>query len=574
MAGPQGRPPVELPDVRRVIAWRGLSAGLAEATTRGVPIVCLAEHSWSNGAQRLALVLGQEDDTRELLESSFVPILLDPEERPDLAARLRWASSVLTGTSGPPLLALLTPHGEPFLTYCSLHPEGQGPYPSLRSLLRSIAQLASERRAAIEEEAKRLQERSRPPSNGDAATPLSGSRWEALLTAVDERFGGLRELPKHPRAPLLWQLLEEAGRAPVGAHLLRTLEGMQRGGVCDQLEVSFHRCSRDERWVVPHFEKLAPQNAALAAVYARAGQQFERPDFSETARTAAAFATAGLDEGVMAIASDTAYYTWTPQAFQAALDPAQVQALGLHFNITRDDSAHTLFRALEPDAMVEFADEPVEVLRERVRQGRALLRLVRSQRPPPAQQRIEAPSWHAETLRWLFEAARYLPQIDAGRLEPHLEGLLAGPFDAELGYARSGEYWLQDQAAIAAACLAAAHTLPAARQSAERLATIILGAYRSEASGPLTDTPRGAHPSQDVVDHALGAAVPSVIDTLRSLAARLGDRDSARDDGHGDGGSGRAGGGERFADAARRLEHCHAAAMLAAQPTEAAPAVG
>jgi uncharacterized protein len=539
MTGQPGQRRIVPPDVRRVLEWRDLDAGVVEAQMRGALVVCLAEPTWSNGAQRLALVLRQEDDTRELCASSFVPVLLDPEERPDLAARLRWASAALTGTIGPPLLVLLTPRGAPFLSYCTLHPELRRAerepdlHPSLQSLLRSVAPLAEERLTELEEEARRLQARSQPERGGDGAAPPRIG-WDTLRHAVDERFGGLLEQPKHPRATLLWGLFGEAGRAPVRAHLLRTLEGMQRGGIRDQLSGSFHRCSRDERWVVPHFEKLVPQNAALAAVYARAGRDFGRPDFLDTARAAASFAAAGLDEETMVIASDTAYYTWTPQAFQEALDPAHVQALGLHFNIAHGDSALVLFQALDIEAMGEYADEPPELLRERVARGKALLALARSQRPPPERHRVDAPAWHAETLRWLFEAARYLPDggttpletstLDRARLERHLDRVLEGSFDPELGYARAerargGAYWLQDQAAIAAACIAAGPAMPEAPRTAERLARIIMGAYRPDEWGPLTDTPNGPRASLDVVDHVLSAAVPSVIATLRALAA-------------------------------------------------------
>ncbi len=546
----EGRPDSP-PDIRHVLAWRELGPGLAEAAARDVPIVCLAEPAWSNGAQRLALVLSQEDETRGLVEDGFVPINIDPEARPDLAARLRWAAVVLTGTIGPPLLLLLTPGGEPFLAYCSLYPEGRDPYPSLGSLLRSVSQLRGHLRSDLDAEARTLQARAAYDARGGAPpAPV----WQSLQGAVDERFGGLCTLPKHPHAALLWRLLDDAANPPVREHLVRTLEHMQRGGILDQLGGSFHRCARDERWIVPHFEKLVPHNAALAAVYARAGTEFGRRDFGETAAGAAAFAAAALDAGVMAVASDTGYYTWTPQAFQQALDPAHVQALGLHFNITRDDSAHVLFRALDPDAMGAYADESADVLRERVRHGKDLLRSVRTQRPPPAWQRIDAPAWHAETLRWLFAAGRYQAGIDEHSLERHLTTLLGRPYEAGLGYARGAEHWLQDQAAIAAACLAAEPTIREARASAERLAELILAAYWHPESGVLVDTARGeATPtaSQDVVDHAVRAAVPGLIDTLRALAAApaRGRRRTAT---------------ARFGDAAQRIERAHRNAILAA----------
>jgi uncharacterized protein len=442
--------PAHPPDVRRTLAWRGWAAGLAEAAERRVPAVCLAEPAWSNGAQRLALVLDGDDETRGLLEADFVPIHVDPIAHPDVAARLRWNAMALTGTIGPPLIAILTPRGTPFLAYCSLWPEGRPPYPSLRSLLRSLASLGHERHADLEAEAAELSTRA-----ATAVRPQGD--WAAVKDRIDPRFGGLQELPKHPHAPLLWRLLDEADDPAVRAHLLRTLDGMRRGGLLDQLGGSFHRCARDERWVVPHFEKLTPVNAALAAVYARAAGTLDRPDLVATARGAADFALAGLDADVMVVAADARYYTWTTSSFQEALDPTLVQALGLHFQIARDDAPQVLFSAMEPDAMTAYADVPAATLAARVRSGKARLALARSQRPHPDVHRIDAPAWRAETLRWLFEARRHGLEVEGRRLETHLTRLLDGPFDPGFGYVRgvaaSGEgpaagggpvRWLED----------------------------------------------------------------------------------------------------------------------------------
>ena len=552
---PLAPPASRLPDVRQALDWRDLEAGLDEAALRRVPIVCLAEAAWSNGAQRLALALGQDDETRALIDASFVPVWVDPIARPDVAARLRWAAAALSGTAGPPLLVLLTPRGAPFLPYCSLWPEGREPYPSLRAILQSVTVLDRERRSAIEAEAMRLQAR----ASGRCVSARRHTTWQAIRDGVDERFGGLREMPKHPRPHTLWRLLDECAHPPVRAHVERTLDGMQRGGIFDQLGESFHRCSRDERWIVPHFEKLAPLNAGLAAVYARAGSLFDRPDFVDTGERAASFAADCLADGVMVVGSDTAHYTWTPRQFQEELDPALVQALGLHFKITRDDSPHVLFRALEPHEMTEYADESADVLGDRLERGKEVLALVRSRRPAPERHRVAAPAWHAETLRWLFEAGRYEIELDEAVLERRLRALLQGPYDPAFGYARGSHHWLEDQAAIAQACLAAGPAVPEAAVTARSLATLVLDAYHDEESGALLATPRAtgaARPSQDLVDDALAAAVPRMLEVLSELA------------GSEAGGSRRSTSGARFDRAGERIERYHRDAMLAASSVD------
>lgn len=549
---PSAASPAQPTDVSEALAWRTWSAGVAEARERGAPILCLAESTWTTGAQRLALVLGREPETRDLAEGAFVPVLIDPLERPDVAARLRWAATVLTGTAGPPLLALLAPSGRPFLAYCSLWPEGRDPYPSLRSLLEAVASVGAESRDAVEHAADELETRADPAGRGVEGAGTA-SVAALLRAASDERFGGLRERPKHPRPALWWRALDEADDASVRSALLCSLDAMRRGGILDQLEGSFHRCSRDERWVVPHFEKLVPSNAGLAAVYARAASVLERPDLLDTAAGAAAFALAGLERATAALGADTEHYTWTPRQIHELLEPALVQAVGLHFNITRDDSPHVLFRALEVDAMGDYADEPAAVLAERLERGKAQLRAARWSRPAPAEQPMRAPAWVAQTLRWLDAAVPYGVDVDPAVLERHLDELLAGPFDPAHGYARDGAFWLEDQVAIASACLSAAASRPKVAGRAAELASVVLEAYVDPRDGALRDRPGAEPPSLDVVDHALSAAIPTFLDVLRRLASGV------LDDGPG------ALQG-RFASAAMRIEHAHRAALVAALP--------
>ena len=553
--------------MREALAWRGVGPGLAEARERGVPVLCLAESAWSTGAQRLALVLGREPDTRDLAERAFVPVLVDPLERPDVAARLRWAAATLTGTAGPPLLALLTSSGRPFLAYCNLWPEGRDPYPSLGSLLRAVSVTADDGGEAIERAADDLERRPLAPRD-NAEPTVAGSVVSVLRSAGDERFGGLHELPKHPRPALLWRAFVESGDPRAREHLLRTLDAMQAGGVLDQLDDSFHRCARDERWVVPHFEKLAPLNAGLAAVYARAASVFERPDYLRTAGGAAAFALDALERGALVIAADADHYTWTPKQVYELLEPTLVQAVGLHFNVTRDDSPHVLFRALDVAAMRDYADEAPSVLAERLERGKAILRTARSTRPAPDGVPVRAPAWHAETLRWLFETAPYGIGIDRSVLDRHLDAVLAGPFDAQRGFARDGRYWLEDQAAIANACLAASSARPEMLTRASALIETVLETYVEPHDGAIHDEPRGAprddeapnasarEPSRDLVDHVLCAAVPSMVSALRQLAtSAAGPSTSVQR--------------QRFELAATRAERYHRHAARAATPGDA-----
>lgn len=129
-----------LPDITVVIPWRTWRKGNEEARRRRMPMLVLAEPSWANSAQRIALRLQRDDVLRDLVTSHVIPVLVNPEERPDLVAEWRWASMALTDTAGPPLLVFLTHEGLPFLAYCTMNVEGDDTYPSLVSLIQSLAE--------------------------------------------------------------------------------------------------------------------------------------------------------------------------------------------------------------------------------------------------------------------------------------------------------------------------------------------------------------------------------------------------------------------------------------------------
>lgn len=506
--------------MRRALAWRDWSDGLVEAQQRGTPALCLAEPHWTNSAQRLALVLGRDEELRKQVHARVVPILVDPLERPDVAGRLRRAALELSGSGGPPLWALLDPEAEPLLGYCTMFPEEAGDYPSLGSLLRAVAELYGE---PTEDRASGAGAPGLAPADAPSETPSTRGDWDPL-------FGGLQEQPKHPRPTLLWALMEEseAGDAAAAGRVATTLDALARGGMHDQLGGGFHRCSRDRRWIVPHFEKPGPLNAALAAVYARAAHTLGSGYELEVAAGAARFARACLDHDVLAAASDTHFYTWYPQEIRDLLDPELVQALGLHFQLTKDASRHTLYRALEPDDMAERAYERPETMRERVRRGRELLALHRGQRTPPELVRATAPAWRAEMVLWLLRAAEHGLELPVEALVEHGRALWSGPRDPSDGHARGAQTYLEDQAAILAAALEAhrATGTEDALTAAHELADVILDRYCDPGSGTLSDVPRSrsdARPSQALVDEPLASAVGTVAVSLFELAERSGE---------------------------------------------------
>ena len=218
-------------------------------------------------------------------------VKVDRDERPDIDSRYQTAVSALTGQGGWPLTAFLTPEGKPFYGGTYFPPDDQYGRPGMRRVLEAVAQSYKAQRAQVLENAQKISEAL--AGVGRFEEGCAGGEEEILKSLVesiggmsDARFGGFGNAPKFPHPGALDLLLEaylETRQAWLLATVTNTLEHMGRGGVYDQLGGGFHRYAVDERWMVPHFEKMAYDNAGLLANYLRAYQVTGNPFFREIA---------------------------------------------------------------------------------------------------------------------------------------------------------------------------------------------------------------------------------------------------------------------------------------------------
>lgn len=413
-------PAQAMPDIRTVLPWSDWDDALDLAQAQGKPIFCWAEPSWANSSQRFALVLEQDAALRRRVLDETIPAFVDPTTHPGVVARLR-AEAVVSGSSpGPPLAVLSAPDGGVLVPYPSMRAEGHDGLPSLASLI-----------AALTAELGRSDEpvRGRSAPNA-AANPTVGFSVEiaidTLLELADAQAGGFRELPKHAHPVTLWagmDMLDLASGARATAletFLRTTLTAIVRGGVHDHVGGGFHRCSRDDRWIVPHFEKLATHNAQMAAVLARAARRWGDADFSRAARGAATFARSSLDAGAAGLAADTFFYTWTSAEFSAALDPELQQVLGFHYHVTPAKTRHVLYRALDPSEMQAYSHESPDDLESKIERGRFQLLMYRNSRRPLATIPTRDPRMTWETTEWLLRSALLGVDVDTESVIEHM----------------------------------------------------------------------------------------------------------------------------------------------------------
>jgi uncharacterized protein len=236
----------------------------------------------------------ENPDIARLMNDHFVNIKVDREERPDVDHIYMNAVQMLTGRGGWPMTVFLTPEGKPFYGGTYFPPEDRHGMPGFPRLLLAVAQAYRDKSEDVQRTVAQLMERleqleaPRPP----ASLPGPDGVREAaahLSRAYDEQYGGIGEAPKFPNTGVLDVFLR-AGSAGASADprfaemALFTLRRMAQGGIYDQLGGGFHRYSVDQRWLVPHFEKMLYDNAQLVPLYLSAHQLTRDPFFATIAR--------------------------------------------------------------------------------------------------------------------------------------------------------------------------------------------------------------------------------------------------------------------------------------------------
>jgi uncharacterized protein YyaL (SSP411 family) len=405
----------------------------AAARERDVPVFLSVGYSACHWCHVMAHESFEDPATAEQLNADFVAVKVDREERPDVDAVYMGATQAMTGQGGWPMSVMLTAAGEPFFAGTYFPPEPRHGMPSFGQVLAAVTKAWRERRDELESVGADVAGHLR--SVGDVRSTeggldlddLTASAVRKLAESFDEQHGGFGGAPKFPPSMLCEFLLRGVARAgdPQALRMAeRTLEAMARGGIYDQLGGGFARYSVDERWAVPHFEKMLYDNALLLSGYLHWWRLDGSPLAERIARGTADFLIRelGTPEGGFASALDAdsdgregAFYVWTPAQLREALGDAEGTAAADLFGVTSagnvEDGASTLtLRADPPDWTTHAAVV-----------GRLLD--IREQRPRPARDDKVVAAWNGLAIAALAEAGillgdqRYLDAaLEAGRL--------------------------------------------------------------------------------------------------------------------------------------------------------------
>jgi len=355
----------------------------------------------------------EDEQTAAEMNSRFVCIKVDREERPDVDAIYMEACQAMTGQGGWPLNVFLTPDQVPFYAGTYFPPEPRHGLPSWRQVLGAIDEAWRTRRAEIEESAGRIVNRLSggallQPSEDELDPGLLDQALENLRGAFDPVNGGFGGAPKFPPASTIEFLLRR-GDTDMTA---RTLRAMASGGMYDQIGGGFARYSVDAHWIVPHFEKMLYDNALLARAYLHGWQVTGEPLFEQVCRETLDWALREMraDEGGFYSALDAdsegvegKFYVWTLDEVREALGDdaeAAITALGM--------SEQGNFEG--QNIPVRAGDLPAEL--------RARLYDVRATRVWPGLDDKRLTSWNALMISALADAGAVLGEeryLDAAR---------------------------------------------------------------------------------------------------------------------------------------------------------------
>ncbi|HWL34330.1 MAG TPA: thioredoxin domain-containing protein [Gaiellaceae bacterium] len=467
----------------------------------------------------------EDSSTAAVMNEHFVNIKVDREERPDLDAVYMEAVVALSGHGGWPMTVFLTPAGEPFYGGTYYPPEPRHGMPSFRQLLGSIAEAWRDRRDDVSRAAAQLVEAVRHsaelrPSNDPLADAVLGAAARSLGATFEPSFGGWGRAPKFPNAPTLEFLLrreDDAARAMV----VKTLDEMAAGGMYDLLGGGFHRYSVDDRWLVPHFEKMLYDNALLATTYLHG------------------WLVTGSDR-YREIGSETIEYMLRelllPEGGFASAQDADTEGVeGLTFTWTEEEGA--------PAGLLEPFEHGRSIIRGVVdEETRARLLAIREHRPKPLRDDKAIASWNGLTLAALAEAGRRLGRPDwieaAGRLGEFLLGPLSGA-DGRLRRSwrdgrTSGDGYLDDYANAAHGLLELHVATGELRwlREAHRLARLAVELFADEEHGGFflspADGERLVARTKELDDHPLPSGNSMLAHVLLRLARIYGDDELER----------------------------------------------
>ena len=358
---------------------------------------------WCHWCHVMAKESFENDETAGLLNELFIAVKLDRDERPDIDRRYQQAVAAMGSGGGWPLSVFLTPEKEPFFGGTYFPPEDFHGRPGFKKVLKAVSDFYKTKRGDAGEYARKVMVTLKPEalSAGDINEALLAEAEIAMLSLVDHENGGFGTAPKFPMPGAVEFFLRRSAKSAdrSSAHAAHgMLEAMARGGFHDQLGGGFHRYSVDEAWIIPHFEKMADDNAGLLKNYVDGYAVFGDEQFRDIAMGIITFTREVLSDpaGGFYASQDAdvtpddegGYFTWTEEDFRNVLDHEEYAALAASLLHDRGSMHHApekkvLFAPRSQKEIAKSLGKKVDDLQRLIQSGKKKLLAARTQRETP-----------------------------------------------------------------------------------------------------------------------------------------------------------------------------------------------
>jgi uncharacterized protein YyaL (SSP411 family) len=361
--------------------WAWGPEALEEAKRSNKPILLSVGYAACHWCHVMAHESFEDDDTARVMNDLFVNVKVDREERPDIDQIYMAALHHLGEHGGWPLTMFLTPAGEPIWGGTYFPKSSRYGKPAFVDVLREIARLFREEPAKIEQNRTALMDRlaaaARPAGTATIGARELDNASRQLGGIIDPVNGGTRGAPKFPQASLfelLWRAGLRTDEARYFAAVEITLDHICNGGIYDHLGGGFSRYSVDERWLVPHFEKMLYDNAQLlellALAYSRSGKALYRARAYETVAWLAREMTTRQGAFSASLDADSEgeegkFYVWSYDAVINQLGIEDGEFFARHYDVTPPGNfeGHNILNLLKPQPRSEDDEARLAALR-------------------------------------------------------------------------------------------------------------------------------------------------------------------------------------------------------------------
>jgi len=416
------------------IDWHEWGAAAFErAKSEDKPILLDIGAVWCHWCHVIDRESYENAEIAKIINEHFVAVKVDRDERPDVDSRYQSAVTAISGQGGWPLTGFLLSDGKPFFGGTYFPPEDQMGRPGFRRILLAVADSYRNKRAELERAANSLadavsQAEIFTGARADFDLGIVDAQIKSITQLFDIKNGGFGRAPKFPHSSAIDLVLERYQQTKE-KHLLAmaetTLEKMARGGVYDQLAGGFHRYSVDERWLVPHFEKMSYDNSELLKNYLHGWQVTQNPFLRETAEGIISWVNEVLSDqdngGFYAsqdadysLDDDGDYFTWSLEELRAALLPDEARVMELYYDVEargemhHDPARNVLWIARDVMDIAKRLSLDETTVRLTLAKAKGKMLAARKPRPTPVIDKTMYVSWNAMFVSAYLEAARVL----------------------------------------------------------------------------------------------------------------------------------------------------------------------